>query len=98
MTDHLSAWQLILGGDAALFAIVRLSPSVSLTAVAVAALVGIPSGALLALTRFRGRPFIVVLSPVVVGLAVYLLLLRSGPLGPWARFLRPQRWRSPRPS
>jgi len=88
MADHLSAWQLISGGDAALFAIVRLSLLVSLSAVALAALFGMPLGALLALTRFPGRPVLVVLlnalmglPPVVVGLAVYLLLSRSGPLG-----------------
>src|SRR5881628_3783315 len=88
MTDQLSAWQLILNGDAALFAIVRLSLAVSLSAVALAALAGMPLGALLALTRFPGRSALVVLlnalmglPPVVVGLAVYLLLSRSGPLG-----------------
>ena len=88
MSDQLSAWQLILNGDPALFAIVRLSLAVSLSAVALAALVGMPLGALLALTRFPGRSALVVLlnalmglPPVVVGLAVYLLLSRSGPLG-----------------
>jgi len=88
MFDQLSAWQLILSGDAALFAIVRLSLFVSLSAVALAALAGMPMGALLALTRFPGRFTLVVLlnalmglPPVVVGLAVYLLLSRSGPLG-----------------
>ncbi|WP_024513221.1 ABC transporter permease [Bradyrhizobium sp. ARR65] len=88
MPDHASAWDLILSGDAALFAIVRLSLAVSLSAVALAALIGMPLGALLALTRFPGRPILVVLlnaamglPPVVVGLAVYLLLSRSGPLG-----------------
>src|ERR1700675_5197150 len=88
MSDHLSAWQLVLGGDPALFAIVGLSLAVSLSAVALAALAGMPLGALLALTRFPGRSALVVLlnalmglPPVVVGLAVYLLLSRSGPLG-----------------
>jgi tungstate transport system permease protein len=88
MADHLSAWQLILSGDAALFAIVRLSLAISLSAVALAALIGMPIGALLGLTRFSGRSVLVVLlnalmglPPVVVGLAVYLLLSRSGPLG-----------------
>jgi tungstate transport system permease protein len=88
MYDQLDAWQLILTGDPALFAIVRLSLAVSLSAVALAALAGMPLGALLALTRFRGRGILVVLlnalmglPPVVVGLAVYLLLSRSGPLG-----------------
>lgn len=88
MAEQLSAWQMILGGDAVLFAIVRLSLAVSLSAVALAALAGMPLGALLALTRFPGRSILVVLlnalmglPPVVVGLAVYLLLSRSGPLG-----------------
>src|SRR3982074_2170054 len=87
-SDQLSAEQLILTGDAALFAIVRLSLAVSLSAVALAALAGLPLGALLALTRFPGRSVLVVLlnalmglPPVVVGLAVYLLLSRSEPLG-----------------
>ena len=88
MPDGLNAWQLIASGDAALFAIVGLSLAVSLSAVAVAAVVGLPLGAWLALARFPGRGAIVVLvnafmglPPVVVGLAVYLLLSRSGPLG-----------------
>src|ERR1700716_4694953 len=88
MPDQLSAWQLILNGDATLCARVSLSLLVSLSAVALAALAGMPLGALLALTRFPGRFGVVVLlnalmglPPVVVGLAVYLLLSRSGPLG-----------------
>ena len=88
MSDHSSAWQLVLDGDPALFAIVRLSLAVSLSSVALAALIGMPLGAALALLRFPGRTAIVIclnammgLPPVVVGLAVYLLLSRSGPLG-----------------
>jgi tungstate transport system permease protein len=88
MQDSLNAWQLIASGDTTLFAIVRLSLVVSLSAVAIATLIGLPLGALLALTRFPGRAVAVVvlnafmgLPPVVVGLAVYLLLSRSGPLG-----------------
>ena len=88
MPGELSALQLVLTGDPALFAIVRLSLIVSLSAVLLAALIGIPAGAALALTRFRGREAIIVvlnaamgLPPVVVGLAVFLLLSRSGPLG-----------------
>jgi tungstate transport system permease protein len=83
-----SALDLILAGDPALFAIVRLSLVVSLSAVAAAALIGVPFGAFVALTPFRGREVVIVLlnammglPPVVVGLAVYLLLSRSGPLG-----------------
>ena len=96
MQDGLSAWQLIAGGDATLFAIVRLSLLVSLSAVAIAALIGLPLGALLALTRFPGRGVVIVvlnafmgLPPVVVGLAVYLLLSRSGPLGTFGILFTP---------
>ncbi len=88
MSDQLNAWQMIIGGDATLFAIVRLSLAVSLSAVFLAALTGMPIGALLALTRFPGKSVLVVLlnalmglPPVVAGLALYLLLSRSGPLG-----------------
>ena len=80
MAEGASALQLVLGGDPALYSIVALSLTVSLSAVALAAIVGLPFGALLALTRFPGRSFMG-LPPVVVGLAVYLLLSRSGPLG-----------------
>ncbi len=76
MRDGLNAWQLIASGDATLFAIVQLSLVVSLSAVAIAALIGLPLGALLALTRFPGRGVVIVvlnafmgLPPVVVGLA-----------------------------
>ncbi len=88
MPDGTSALQLVFGGDPALYAIVALSLYVSVCAVILAALVALPFGASLALTRFPGRAFVVVvlnafmgLPPVVVGLSVYLLLSRSGPLG-----------------
>ena len=88
MPEGSSALALVFGGDPALYAIVKLSLIVSLAATALAALVGLPVGALLALVRFPGRTFLVVilnafmgLPPVVVGLAVFLLLSRSGPLG-----------------
>jgi len=97
MSGGESALQLALSGDPGLFAIVRLSLLVSLTAVLFAALIGVPVGALLALTRFRGREAVVVilnalmgLPPVVVGLAVFLLLSRSGPLGEWGLLFTPQ--------
>lgn len=96
MQDGLSAWQLIASGDATLFAIVGLSLAVSLSAVVLAAIVGLPLGALLALVHFPGRSAIVVivnafmgLPPVVVGLAVYLLLSRSGPLGQFGILFTP---------
>jgi tungstate transport system permease protein len=88
MQEGLGAWGLVLSGDPALYAIVRLSLAVSLSAVALAALIGLPLGALAAVARFPGRGALIVLlnalmglPPVVVGLAVYLLLSRSGPLG-----------------
>src|SRR6188474_3454862 len=97
MTEGESALQLVLSGDPGLVAIVRLSLLVSLSAVLLAALIGVPAGALLALTRFRGREAVVVilnalmgLPPVVVGLAVFLLLSRSGPLGEWGLLFTPQ--------
>jgi tungstate transport system permease protein len=96
MHDGLNAWQLIINADATLFAIVRLSLVVSLSAVAVAALVGLPLGAMLALADFPGRSVPIVLfnafmglPPVVVGLAIYLLLSRSGPLGAFGILFTP---------
>jgi tungstate transport system permease protein len=83
-----SALDLILSGDRTLFAIVRLSLMVTLAATLVAAVVGMPLGAAVALTRFPGRDAVIVLlnslmglPPVVVGLIVFLALSRSGPLG-----------------
>ncbi len=83
-----AALTLIGEADAELLGIVALSVRVSLTASIVALLIGAPIGVLLAITRFRGRQVIIVLTnallglpPVVVGLALYLLLSRSGPLG-----------------
>ena len=83
-----AAFGLILGGDPAFLAIVWLSLSVTLSAVVIAALIGLPLGALLALSRFPGRGVVIVLvnammglPPVVAGLVVFLILSRSGPLG-----------------
>ncbi|MGH6815284.1 MAG: ABC transporter permease [Hyphomicrobiaceae bacterium] len=88
MLDDAGALDLIFRGDAALFAIVRLSLVVTLSATVLAGLIGLPLGALIALTRFPGRTVAIVtlngfmgLPPVVVGLLVFLLLSRSGPLG-----------------
>jgi tungstate transport system permease protein len=90
MPDSTSALHLVLTADPSLVAIVKLSLAVSLTAVMVAAVIGLPLGALIALTRFRGREFVIVvlnalmgLPPVLVGLIVYLALSRTGPLGSW---------------
>lgn len=82
------AANLILSGDADLFEIVGLSMSVSVTAVAIACAIGMTLGATIAVTRFPGRPAVIImlnalmgLPPVVVGLGVYLVLSRAGPLG-----------------
>ena len=79
---------LLASGDPALIGIVLLSLEVSLTAVACATLLGLPLGAALAVGRFPMRRAVIVLlnalmglPPVVVGLVVYLLLSRAGPLG-----------------
>jgi tungstate transport system permease protein len=82
------AFWLLLTGDQALYEIIFLSLQVNLSAVALAALIGFPLGALLATSRFIGRGFINMmvntlmgLPPVVVGLLVYMMISRSGPLG-----------------
>jgi tungstate transport system permease protein len=83
--------------DPRLVEIVALSLQVSLSAVLIASLVGLPLGAALAVTRFPGRKTLVVvtnalmgLPPVVVGLVVYLLLSRAGPLGELGLLFTPQ--------
>jgi tungstate transport system permease protein len=82
------AARMIAGADGTLYGIVLLSLQVSLTAVAIATVIGLPLGAALAIRRFPGRQVLLVtlnalmgLPPVVVGLVVYLLLSRAGPLG-----------------
>jgi tungstate transport system permease protein len=83
-----AAFRLIFTADPQFLQIVGLSLRVTLTAVLLAALIGLPLGALLAVSRFPGRSAVVVLvnglmglPPVVAGLIVFLLLSRSGPLG-----------------
>jgi tungstate transport system permease protein len=91
-----TAGRLILERDPALVAIVLLSLRVSLTAVALAALLGLPLGGLLALARFPGRAGVIVVlnacmgfPPVIAGLVLYLLLSRAGPLGSWGILFTP---------
>ncbi|HET9903396.1 MAG TPA: ABC transporter permease [Xanthobacteraceae bacterium] len=86
--DSAPALALLLSGDPALYGIAALSLKVSLSAVVIASLLGMPLGAALAIGRIPGRALLTVLinacmglPPVVVGLAVFLLLSRSGPLG-----------------
>ena len=83
-----AAFRLIVTLDPDLAGIVALSLRVSLSAVAIAAAIGLPLGAALALLGFPGRRAVTValnalmgLPPVVLGLIVYLLLSRAGPLG-----------------
>ena len=91
-----NALRLILSGDAALGGIVLLSLGVSLSAVLVATVIGLPLGAAIGVGRFPGRRAAVVLlnalmglPPVVVGLFVYLMLSRAGPLGSFGILFTP---------
>ncbi len=97
MSGDASALELVWNADPRLISIVLLSLFVSFSAVVLAALAGLPLGAVIALTRFPGREAAIVilnalmgLPPVVVGLAVYLLLSRSGPLGSWGILFTPK--------
>lgn len=87
------AFGLVVTADPDLLEIIGLSLRVSLTAVAIAAVVGLPLGAAIAMGRFPGRTGAVILvnalmglPPVVVGLLVYLVLSNAGPLG-WLQLL-----------
>jgi tungstate transport system permease protein len=91
-----AAFGLVAGLDPGFLAIVGLSLRVTLSAVAIAAVVGLPLGAALALARFPGRAVVIVclnalmgLPPVVAGLIVFLLLSRSGPFGPLGLLFTP---------
>jgi tungstate transport system permease protein len=91
-----TALRLISSGDSELFDIVALSLTVSLSAAFVALILGAPLGAALASFRFKGRNGLILvanallgLPPVVVGLAAYLLLSRSGPLGRFGLLFTP---------
>src|SRR5947208_5545947 len=99
-----TAFTLIGSFDAELRGIVALSLAVSLTASACAFAIGAPLGTALAVYRFPGRGALIVvvnallgLPPVVVGLAVYLLLSRSGPLGALGILFTPAAMSFPRP-
>ena len=92
----LTALRLLAGLDPDLVGIVLLSLRVSVTAVLLAAAIGLPLGAALALARFPGRRVVIILvnslmglPPVVVGLVVYLLLSRSGPFGEFGLLFTP---------
>jgi tungstate transport system permease protein len=92
----MEALRLVARLDPALMEIVALSLQVSLCAVALAAVAGLPLGAAIAVGRFPGRKTLIVvlnalmgLPPVVVGLLVYLLLSRAGPLGEFGLLFTP---------
>jgi tungstate transport system permease protein len=95
--DGFAALELIRTGDAGLLAIVGLSLFVTVSGTILASAVAMPLGALVGVTRFPGRNAVVVvlngcmgLPPVVVGLVVFLLLSRSGPLGSFGILFTPQ--------
>lgn len=82
------AWQLLFSLDPSTWEIVWLSLRISLTALLIGSLIGLPLGAFLAITEFRGKKIIVTLlnslmgiPTVIVGVLIYLLLSRTGPLG-----------------
>ena len=90
------AWELVIGLDADLVEIVVLSLEISLSAVLIATLVALPLGAAVAVFRFPGRGACIVLlnalmglPPVAVGLFIYLLLSRAGPLGEYGLLYTP---------
>jgi tungstate transport system permease protein len=92
-----AAWALITSMDTGLARIVLLSLQVSLSAALIATLIGLPLGAVIAVERFPGRQLLIVLlnalmglPPVVVGLLIYLLLSRAGPLGSLGILFTPQ--------
>lgn len=87
---------LVTGGDAELARIVGLSLELSLAAALLGSAIGLPLGALVAIGRFPARRAVIVLlnallglPSVVVGLVVYLLLSRAGPLGSWGLLFTP---------
>jgi tungstate transport system permease protein len=90
------ALRLIAGADPHLVGIVLLSLEISLTSVTMACIVGLPLGAAIAVSEFPGKRTVIVvlnalmgLPPVVVGLFVYLMLSRAGPLGAWGILFTP---------
>jgi len=88
--------KLFLSGDKALYEIIFLSLKVSLAAVSIGMLTGIPFGAFLGMCRFPGRQLVIILvytfmglPPVLAGVLIYLLLSAKGPLGEWQLLFTP---------
>lgn len=84
----IEAWRLLATANRYILDVIALSLRVSGVALLIAVLLGVPIGAAVALARFRGRAVVIALihtgfalPPIVVGLFVYLMLSRSGPLG-----------------
>src|SRR3954447_9849332 len=98
LSDSLAlAFHLVAHFDAKLVDIVALSLAVSLGATILATFIGLPLGAAVAAVRFRGRGLVIAgfnalmgLPPVVVGLFVYLMLSRAGPLGQFGLLFTPK--------
>jgi tungstate transport system permease protein len=92
----IKAFELITSWDADIFEITFLTLRVSLTAILISTLFGIPLGVLIGLTRFRGRNFLLILinigmglPPVIAGLTITMLLWRSGPFGDYELLYTP---------
>lgn len=90
------AIEMLLSGNPEIFEITWLTLRVSLTAILISTLIGIPLGILIGLTSFRGRRLLLVLinigmglPPVVAGLWITMLLWRSGPLGSFSLLYSP---------
>jgi len=90
------AWELVVTLDSDLLEIVALSLKVTLSAVAIASIIGLPLGAWLVVNRFKFRRYAIAvlnalmgLPPVVVGLFVYMMLSRSGPFGVFGLLFTP---------
>lgn len=92
----MQVFNLLMSGDWELWQIIFLSLRVSLTAVAIGIIIGVPLGAIMGLYRVPGRVILenivytlMGLPPVLVGVIVYLLLSRYGPLGSWQLLFTP---------
>jgi len=90
------ALDLMANGDSAFVRVVAISLELSLAAAVLGSAIGLPLGALVAIGRFPGRRSLIVslnallgLPSVVVGLVVYLMLSRAGPLGTWGLLFTP---------
>jgi tungstate transport system permease protein len=86
----------LVGLDPEVWSAIRVSLTVSLSALMITALIGVPAGLFLGLTRFRGRRLLIVaintmmaLPTVLIGLVVYAMISRAGPMGSWELLYTP---------